>query len=295
MESYFIAGGTSELGNRVVYGLTKGIAPDKITCMVRTTSNPTAVSYLQTLGIKVVTGDVTEPGDIQQHLDIHATYIDMTHPKYYNKSIDAIIAIGVKRAFFVTTTGIFSKYRSASEIYKFGERRIKASGVPYTILRPSMIYGTDRDRNMTKLLRILSHWPVFPVFGSGEWLMQPVYVQDLAEGVVTAVLNPTTTENKEYNLCGPEALTYLELLHIAREELGSRVRFVHIPHKLATVITAIGEKIPGFPIKKEQVQRLLEDKCFDISAAQKDLGYSARVYRDGICEEISYLRKKGII
>jgi nucleoside-diphosphate-sugar epimerase len=87
----------------------------------------------------------------------------------------------------------------------------------YTILRPSMIYGADRDRNMIKLLKYLSKWPVFPIFGSGKGLMQPVFVQDLADGIVTAILNPELTRWKEYNLCGPAVIPYIDLKYHPRE------------------------------------------------------------------------------
>lgn len=157
----------------------------------------------------------------------------MTHPKYYHKSIDAVVSAGVKRAFFNTTTGIFSKYNQASAIYKVGEARIKASGINYTIMRPSLIYGTDRDRNMTKLLKVLSRWPVFPVFGDGSALMQPVHVQDLADGIVATVLKSELTNGKEYNFCGPVAISYKDLLETACKALGRKVYFVRVPHSLA--------------------------------------------------------------
>lgn len=292
MTRYFIAGGTSELGNRVVKGLTHYIDPEQITCLVRTTSNS---DFLHTLNVKVVIGDVTIPENTGKYLHPKVIYIDMTHPKYYCKSIDNIKLSGIKRAFFVTTTGIFSKYNHCSDIYKKGESQIKASGIDYTIIRPSLIYGTDRDRNMTKLLKILSKSPIFPVFGTGEGLMQPVYVQDLADGIVKIIMNSDLTRGKEYNLCGPKAIPYNQLLSLACQALDRNVSFVHIPHTFAAKLVGVFQHIPGFPITCEQVLRLLEDKKFDISAAVKDLAYSPRGFAEGIAEEVSLLKEKGLL
>ncbi len=295
MDRLFIVGATSELGHRVVKILLGTYSSNAITCMVRKTSAQVDVKYLRELGVNICYGDVTDKRSFVALLNKDFIYIDMTHPKYYGASINIIAELGIKRAFFVTTTGLFSRYNYASDIYKRGEERIRNSGIVYTILRPSMIYGTERDRNMTKLLCYLSRWPIFPVFGSGKCLMQPVYVQDLAEGIVAAIIKSEQTAFKEYNLCGPDAISYIDLLDCAAKALNSNVRFLHIPHQLAVLVVAVAEKLPGFPICKEQVHRLLEDKCFDISLAQKELGYAPKPFAEGIALEIERLRIKGIL
>ena len=288
----FIAGGTSDVGERVVFGLTADYSVKQITCLVRKSSN---TQNLEKLGINLHVGDITEPQSYPGLLGPDVLYLDMTHPKYYHKSIDVIRNQGIKRAFFITTTGLFSKYRSASEIYKIGEDRIKASGCIWTILRPSMIYGTERDRNMTKLLKFIKQYPIFPVFGDGQCLMQPVYVADLADGILAALRNIRITENKAYNLCGPQTIPYIELLKQCRATLQSKIKLIHIPHSLAVCAATVGEAIPGFPVTREQVLRLQEDKAFDISLACRELGYRPRAFDEGIRDEVDRLREIGAL
>lgn len=292
---YFIAGATSELGNRVVKGLADEFGPERIICLARETSAPESVHFLEELGVRVVRGDVLKTDTISGHIDNHTIYLDMTHPRYYAATIAPIIEAGVQRVFYVTTTGLFSSYNSCSDIYIQGERRIKASGLTYTILRPSMIYGTERDRNMTRLLKYLRMSPVFPVFGDGKALMQPVYVQDLADGIVSAIKHESLTRGKEYNLCGPEAISYIKLIQTAGAALGKKVALIHIPYGLALALTGITEKLPSFPIRQEQVMRLVEDKAFDISLAARELDYRPRTFEQGIKLEVEHLRKRGII
>ena len=295
MTKYFLAGSTSELGNRVAKGLVNHFGANKIICLVRTNSDNNSIKYLKELGVSIEVGDVTEPDTLHRLLNPDTIYIDMTHPKYYDKSIDVVKQAGVKRAFFVTTTGIYSRYNQCSDIYKEGEAKIKASGIEYTIIRPSMIYGTERDRNMTRLLKYLSRYPIFPIFGDGKALMQPVYVQDLADGIVIAIDNPELTSSKEYNLCGPISISYMSLIKTACDIMGKRVQLIHISHRMAFTLVGLAQKLPKFPIKQEQVMRLAEDKAFDISLAQKELGYTPRGFSEGIREEVACLKSKGII
>lgn len=289
---YGIAGATSELGNRVVEQLVARTTPSNVVCLVRPTSD---VRFLQQLGVHLVTGDVTDPESLRQLLGLGVSaFLDMTHPKYYDRSLSVVQDSGVRRVFFVTTTGVFSQHNDCADIYLENEARIRSSGLDYTIIRPSLIYGTDRDRNMTKLLRFLSTWPLFPIFGDGQRLMQPVYVQDLADGIVAAVERDELSRFKEYNLCGPRPLTYKRLLQTACEALGRKVALVHVPHQLALAGARVGQLIPGFPITYEQVMRLMEDKAFDISLAA-ELDYRPRDFAAGIAAEVQLLRAKGII
>lgn len=288
---YVISGATSATGNSVTQQLIDRIGVGNIVCITRSTSN---VDPLQRMGVRYITGDVNDSSTMESVLEPSDTYIDMTHPKYYPVTVPLVKASGVKRVYFITTTGIFSKYHHCSDIYKVGEGLIAESGLEYTILRPSMIYGSDRDRNMSRLIRFLSRTPVFPLFGGGASKMQPVHYEDLATGIVSAILHPGSV-NKAYNLAGPEPLTYRELVTAILDQLKRKALLVPVPTGPAYLAVQAMQWIPRFPINGEQVQRLREDKAFDISAAVNDLGYRPRSFVTGIAEEVALLRKAGVI
>lgn len=285
------SGSTSDTGNRVLKKLVEKIGNDAITCLVRQTSD---INLAEKLKVKTVIGDVTEPETLIKQLNSSVTYLDMTHPKYYHKSLEAVVSAGVERAYFVTTTGIFSKYNQFSQIYKDNEAKIRSSGIVYTILRPSMIYGSMRDKNMHRLIQFLDRYPVFPVFGAGKSLMQPVYVEDLADGIVAAV-GKAGTENQEYNLAGPTGIAYREIVDTILTKMGGAVLKINIDTTLAANMAKFAQKIPGFPVTKEQVLRLQEDKVFDISKAVNELGFSPRSFEEGIRIEIEEMRQAGVI
>src|SRR3712207_7109590 len=70
----------------------------------------------------------------------------------------------------------------------------------WTILRPSMIYGSERDRNVHRLLRFLDRSPVFPIFGPGTNLWQPVYHEDCARGVRSEE-HTSELQSRQYLVC----------------------------------------------------------------------------------------------
>lgn len=288
---YIVAGATSNTGNAVIQLLSQNVGPENITCLVRPTSN---IELLHELGLRLHVGDVTEPDSLKSVLSAGTVYLDMTHPKYYHRSLDAVVSAGVERAYFVTTTGVFSRYNQFSEIYKVNEERIRTSGVVYTLLRPTMIYGTLRDKNMNRLIRFLSRYPVLPLFGRGASLMQPVFVDDLATGIVSA-LGDRCSENQAYNLGGPEGISFRQIADMILSKLDRKVFKLNINMRVAAQLVRWAQRIPGFPITEEQVLRLSEDKVFDISKAVAELNYHPRSFDDGIAVEIAAMRAAGVL
>lgn len=288
---YVISGTTSGTGVRVIERLVAKVGAENITCLVRPTSD---VSPLQKFGMHLHVGDVTEPDSLSALLNSQTVYIDMTHPKHYHKSLEAVVKAGVERAYFVTTTGVFSSYNQFSAIYKENEEKIRQSGITYTILRPSMIYGSLRDKNMNRLIHTLSRFPAFPLFGAGRSLMQPVFVDDLADGIVASI-GSSTTENQAYNLAGPTGIPYRRIVETILKQLERRVTLLNVGLPLAAGVAGVAQHVPGFPVTQEQVLRLLEDKVFDISKAQADLGYHPRSFAEGIKIEIGEMKEAGVI
>ncbi len=95
---------------------------------------------------------------------------------------------GIRRAVFVSTTAVTTTLAAATKSVRLAaERRIRSSGLQWTILRPTMIYGAPGDRNLSRLLALLRRTPLLPVPGGGRHLQQPVHVADVADAVLTAV------------------------------------------------------------------------------------------------------------
>jgi nucleoside-diphosphate-sugar epimerase len=149
-----------------------------------------------------------------------------------------------------------------------------------------MIYGTHRDRNLGRLVRFLTQSPIIPVLGNGEYLMQPVHVDDLARAIVL-VLDEPVTVRRAYNLAGHMPLTYNEIVRITSLTLGRKPWIWHLPSR---PLVGLLRRIEWFGIrlriKAEQVERLNEHKAFPWEEAARDFAYAPRAFADGIRQEI---------
>jgi nucleoside-diphosphate-sugar epimerase len=188
----------------------------------------------------------------------------------------------VKRAVFISTTAIFTSLPSTSRAVRLdAESAVQSSSLDWTILRPTLIYGTARDRNISRLLRFLTRWPVFPLTGNGLW--QPIYVDDLAEAVVAA-LDTSRTIGCVYNLAGAEPLTLACLVRTAARAVGRKVALIRVPVQAAV----LGARLTRV-VAPEQVRRLAEDKAFSYAEAVSDFAFAPRSFAAGVTREAEEL------
>ena len=194
---------------------------------------------------------------------------------------------GVKRGIFISTTAIFTQLNAGSKSIRLAaEKAIQASGLDYTILRPTMIYGSSRDRNMWRLIRLLRITPIMPIFGDGESLQQPIFVDDVVQAVLLALKNDITI-GKSYNIAGKAPLTYNQVIDTVAAALGKRIWKFHLPYLPIVRALQFTEQMKlRLPIKAEQVLRLNENKAFSYEEAQKDFGFNPRSFGEGIQLEI---------
>jgi uncharacterized protein YbjT (DUF2867 family) len=189
--------------------------------------------------------------------------------------LEQLEAAGVRRGLFVSTTAIFTSLPTSSRAPRVeAEAAVQESALDWTIVRPTMIYGTARDRNISRMLRFLARWPVFPLCGNALW--QPVYVEDLAAAVVAALDSPVTV-GRTYNLAGAYPLRFSELVRTAARTLLRRVLLVRVPVAAAVLAARVTRLVTP-----EQVRRLAEDKAFDYADATRDFGFKPRTFAEGV-------------
>lgn len=282
-----LTGATGFLGGFVLEELVeKG---HEVTCFVRKTSN---LDKIKRMNVNYVYGELDDYKSICEALKGKEALINIASLGFGHgpNIINACEEMAVKRSIFVSTTGIFTKLNPDSKGIRLeAEKLIKESILDYTIIRPTMIYGTPKDRNMWRLVKYLKRLPILPILGSGTYLQQPVYVKDLASVIVSAYEN-TVSIKKAYNISGAAALTYNDVIDVTGKALGKRVVKLHIPMKLSYNLLKLYEKISKNPkLKAEQVLRLNENKDFSHEDAKQDLGYNPLSFEDGIKREIEQI------
>jgi uncharacterized protein YbjT (DUF2867 family) len=200
--------------------------------------------------------------------------------------VDAAESAGIARTIFVSTTSVQTKLETPSKHIRLAaEDAIVASAAEWTIVRPTMIYGAPGDRNIERLLRLLARTPVIPIPGSGDGLQQPVHVQDLAQALAD-VLAAEGSIRRRFDLAGPQAITFRDLVTTAKAAVGSRSLIVHVPLRpILRAMQAYERRAESPRLKVEQLLRLTEDKAFSIHQARQVWGYDPRPFSVGVAQE----------
>jgi uncharacterized protein YbjT (DUF2867 family) len=283
-----VTGATGFTGSRVVPLLLD--SGYQVRCLTRATSDR---SPLSTLTVEWATGDLSNAESLTSALRGMAALVNIASLGFGHA--DSILRsakeAGVKRGIFISTTAIFTQLNAGSKSVRLAaENAIQASGLDYTILRPTMIYGSPRDRNMWRLIRFMRYSPIVPVFGDGNYLQQPIHVDDVAQAIVNCLSNDTTI-GKSYNIAGKRPLTYNDVVDTIAKTMSKRVWKLHVPPKPVVSLLGLFEKIKiPLPIKAEQVLRLNENKDFSYTEAQMDFGFSPLTFEEGIGLELSSLK-----
>jgi len=172
------------------------------------------------------------------------------------------------------------------------EETVRASGLDWTILRPSLIYGPE-DHFVNLFARVACWSPMLPVMGNGRNKLQPVNVEDVARCFVGALTQPASI-GQTVDVCGPEQFTFLEILDTILAIQGKRRFKLCIPLPIARFQAALLEKIfPALlrqapPLNRDQLLMLQEDNVGDPQPATALFQLEARSFAEGIA---AYLKQ----
>ncbi|MBV9453474.1 MAG: NAD-dependent epimerase/dehydratase family protein [Rubrobacter sp.] len=284
-----VSGGTGLLGQGFLRVL-QGAGEYEARCLIRPTSCTERLK-----GFELCCGDAEDACSMEKALRGMDAFVHIAGIGYAPQVLEAMHRAGVERLVAVSSTSAYSRFEFRSAPLLTNEALLLDNGLRWTVVRPSMIYGTELDHNMHKLLRFLDRFPIFPLFGDGENLWQPVYYEDLAQGMYTALTRPGT-EGEIYDLPGERPLPFVELVHTAAGTLNKKVRIVHLPAEPVRrgLLAAERLRVP-LPVKSEQVLRLREDKAYLYEKAREELGYAPRAFSEGIALEVDRLRELGMV
>lgn len=273
----FITGGTGFVGRAVIQALrAEGYA---VRCLVRRGSEPDLrgfgaiervegdVMARQTLddGLAGCDAVVHLVGIIRERPAIGSTF-ERVHVQGTQNVLGATAAAGVRRYLHMSALGTRAGARSRYHRTKWAaEEAVRSTPLPWTIFRPSIVYGPG-DEFVTMLRGMIEGLPVVPVIGSGRQRLQPVPVAQVAQGFARALALEATVKHT-YDVGGPDAVSMVELLDMIAAALGRRRRLkVHVPIGLVRPMTQLLHRLPGYPLTPDQLLMLEEDNTCDPSA-----------------------------
>lgn len=265
--------------------------------LVRSTSN-TEELLAKIPDIELFSGEITDEKLLETFLEGVDTLVHIAGIRFSCEIVRAAAKCKVRRLLLVHTTGMYSKFKSASEGYKSTEEEVyrlcKEAGIILSICRPTMIYGNIYDKNIVEFTKMVDKFPIMPVVNGARYKLQPVHFEDLAKAYYAILTNEEKTGNKDYTLSGGSAIELREILTIIGENLGKKVRFLSCPFFLAYAGSWL-LYILTFTKKdmREKVQRLCEERTFSFEEAARDFGYAPREFSEGVKAEVrEYLENK---
>ena len=161
------------------------------------------------------------------------------------------------------------------------EDLVKASGVPYTIVRPTLVYEQGGGQELMMFLAYLKRFPVVPFIGAGRAQKRPVWSEDIVDGLLRLADAPVA-RGKTYNFSGAEAISMRELAELLLAHHDRPRRFLHLPVWACRWLAAallLCMKRP--PLTSSAIAGIVNDADLDPSEAMKDLGYAPLGVRDG--------------
>ncbi|MCP5244931.1 MAG: NAD(P)-dependent oxidoreductase, partial [Burkholderiales bacterium] len=150
-----------------------------------------------------------------------------------------LLACGVQRIVMLSSTSRFSKTASVDpDEQVIAQQLIQAEKtieiwatehhIEWIILRPTLIYGLGRDKNISEIAWFILRFGFFPLFGTAQGLRQPIHAKDVSTACILA-LNTLNLKNCTYNLTGGETLTYCEMIKRIFSALNKDPRLIRIP------------------------------------------------------------------
>lgn len=185
--------------------------------------------------------------------------------------VDAAKAAAVPR--YIDISGVGANEQARFHWLRFKaleEQYIAASGVPYTILRGSWIYG-PRDVSLNRFLGFAKFLPFVPVIGNGKTRINPLFSGDLGAHVAMAV-SRDDLRGRTFEIGGPRVMTMDEVIRAALEAAGKKRFLLHQPVAMMKLLASVVQHLPGRPLTPDAIDFITMDGVADTSALTAAFG-----------------------
>jgi len=289
----FVTGGSGFVGKEVLRQLSA--AGHDIVALIRQGSEETLPKEGN---IRSYVGDVTDPeslpdgmrgcdaiihlvGIIRAFPDRGVTF-ERLHVEATQNVLQAAASVGVKRYLHMSANGArpdsgIDYQRTKGE----AEEAVRKSELEWSIFRPTLIFGPGGEF-IEMLGDLVRRLPLVPVFGDGQYRIQPVAVEQVAETYVKA-LDKSAAINETYLLGGAESYTYDRILDLVGQALGKeKVHKFHQPLSLVKPLVGMLDGFDRFPITSDQLAMLLEGNECDQEPWAQAFGIDPIAFAEGI-------------
>lgn len=201
------------------------------------------------------------------------------HTEATRNVVEAAKAAGVRKFLHMSANGVDHDNTGYYHTKLESERIVKASGLDWTIFRPSYVSGSARGGFDDQFADIVDKFPVLPSFEGGHFQIQPVSRHNVAQAFTRSLENGKTT-NKTYVLTGPERMEWNEYLRrLAGLRHKKRVLAPAPLWAITPAFKALGSHAPASP---DQLKMMVEGNTGDNSEAVRDLNLQLEPWEDAV-------------
>lgn len=292
----FLTGATGYVGQAVTHAcLNHG---HEVTILARPGSeHKLDLSDADTKRVTVVFGDVLDAASVKQGMRDHDAVIhlvgiirefpargitfDKLHMQATRHVTEAAQNLGIQRYVHMSALGArIGSLSGYSHTKGLAEQIVRDSNLDWTIFRPSIIFGIH-DAFVNMLADMIRKAPVIPVIGSGEYRLQPIALEQVAEAFAKSLLKPETI-HETYDAGGPDAYSYNQMIDEISSAIGKRKPKLHVPLVVMRPIIRLMERFSFFPITRAQLYMLLEGNTCDPTKFNREFRIHPVPFESGI-------------
>jgi uncharacterized protein YbjT (DUF2867 family) len=297
-----VTGATGFVGGHLIERLRKDSL--SVRALVRM---PDKAQTLKGRGVETAVGDIADAASLEAAMEgcdkvIHLVGIIQEAPgvTFQGVHVDGTLNIldvakkaGARHFIFQSALGTRPNAKSQYHRTKWeAEELVRASGIPFTILRSSLIYGPG-DLFTIRLAETIRLSPVLPVIGTGQSKIQPIFIDDVVE-CLRKISTSDSYLNEMYDIGGPEQLTYEEVTKAIAAALGIKRPTVHVPLFLMRTVAKVAETVlPKPPVTTDQLIMLQEDNVCSMRDIREVFGIEPVKFKAGLQKFLSRASGQG--
>jgi len=296
-----ITGATGYIGHHLVSRLID--QDDRPRCLVRDIDH--ASHILSADKVELVQGDTTRPDSLAAAVQgietiVHTAFITAdrkeTPGNHYEETnvagtqnlIKAAQDAGVKRMIEISGLGTKpDKPGSYMQGRYLAEKMLMESGLEWTIIRPSVLFGKGAPF-IKGLVELIQTAPVLPLIGGGKTMFQPIHVEDVVSVIVAVFDDPGHSAGKIYTIGGPEYYSFTHIFDELLQTMHKKRPKVYAPRPLVGIGAAAMEAIlPKPPLTKAAMTLFSFDNITDLDSVERDFGFTPLSFT-------KYLKEQGV-
>jgi len=288
-----ITGATGYIGRHLVKRLVE--QGERPRCLVRDRQRAARILPIDKVDIAI--GSTTQPSSLEAALHgvetvVHTAFMTADRKQssqdHYEETnvggtsnlILAAKAAGVAR--IIEISGLGTKADKPGTYMQgryLSEKMLIESGLPWTIIRPSVLFGKDASfiKGLTDLLHSS---PVVPLIGGGKTMFQPIYVEDVVTVISKVLQDPERTTGKIYTVGGPEYYSFTQIFEALMKATHTNRPKVYAPTPLVKIGAAAMEAVlPHPPLTKAAMSLFAFDNTTDLQSVERDFGFSPMSFK----------------